>query len=120
MTTIKAISFAILATTSLASNANEVVKHIPDNSVGKVVGGWTSFLVGGAVAGPIGAIVVGLAGAWAGGNVQEEIGSSGNAYLIRLNDGSEQVFRSPNFVFKPGDKVEIEGIRAVPLKNTQG
>ncbi len=119
MTYIKAISLAVLVTTSLVSNANEVVKHIPDNSVGKVVGGSTSFLVGGAIAGPIGAIVVGLAGAWAGSNVQEETGASGNAYLIRLDDGSEQVFRSPNFVFKPGDKVEIEGIRAVPLKKTQ-
>jgi len=120
MTYIKAVSFAVLAATSLASNANEVIKHIPDNSVGIMVGGWSSFLVGGAVAGPIGAVVGGIAGAWAGANIQEETEISGNAYLIRLDDGSEQVFRSPNYVFKAGDKVEIEGIRAVPLKNTQG
>ncbi len=120
MTYIKAISFAILMTTSLASNANEVIQHIPDNSLGKVAGGWSSFLVGGAVGGPIDAIVGELAGAWARANVHEETGTSGNAYLIRLGDGTEQVFRSPNFVFIPGDKVEIEGIRAVPVKNAQG
>ncbi len=117
---IKAISFAVLVSTSLVSNANEVVKHIPDNSIGKVTGGWASFLAGGAVAGPIGAIVGGVAGAWIGANVQEKTGISGNAYLIRLDDGSEQIFRSPNFVFKLGDKVKIEGIRAVPVTNKQG
>ncbi len=59
--------------------------------------------------GPIDAIVGELAGAWARANVHEETGTSGNAYLIRLDDGTEQVFRSPNFVFKQCDKVEIEG-----------
>ncbi len=41
---IKAIFFAALTASSLVSNANEVVKYIPDNSVGKVVNGWRTFL----------------------------------------------------------------------------
>lgn len=109
------IALSILTLSSGSVMADTVIKHIPDNSAGNVTGAWSSFLVGGALGGPIGAIAGGLFGAWAGGSVQQATGTSGNSYVIRKDNGEEVVIRSPIYNFQIGDEVEIKGIRAYPI-----
>ena len=49
--------------------------------------------------------------------MQELSGKSGNSYVIKQEDDTEVVIRSPNYIFKMGDKVKIVGIRALPIKS---
>lgn len=106
------VIFILLISRNL--NANEVVKKVPGNSVGQVIGGW--FLIGGAVDRPTGAIVGGLAGTYASGEAQESTGKRLNSYLVQSDQGILVLMRSPNHVFQLVDKVVIEGIRALPVK----
>lgn len=101
------------------SNADEVIKSVHDTSAGHVIGGWSSVLIEGILGGPIGAIAGDLAGAWAGGNMQELAGKSGNSYVIKQEDNTEQLIRSPNHTFKTGDKVKVVGIRVIPIENKE-
>ena len=112
MNKIKSMLLVSILLVSSSSNADEVVKR-----VGQVIGGWSSVLIGGALGGPVGAIAGGLVGAWAGGNVQELSGKSGNSYVIKQENDTEVLIRSPNYSFEMGDKVKILGIRAVPIKS---
>ena len=80
-----------------------------------MIGGGTAVLLGGAAGGPIGAIVGGILGAWLGGEVQQVTGASGDAYLVKTDDGEVLRLRSPNHQFEVGDAVSIQGIRPVPV-----
>mgnify|MGYP007055197815 FL=1 len=95
--------------------ADKVVGQSTDKTAGKTLGGFSTFLIGGAAGGPVGAIVAGLAGAWAGGEIQEANNASGNTYQIRKTDGELVDLRSPNHTFAIGDEVIIQGIRPLPL-----
>ncbi len=95
--------------------AAEVVAERADNLGGQMIGGSTAVLIGGAAGGPIGAIAGGILGAWLGGEVQQAAGVSGDAYLIKTDDGEVHRLRSPNHRFEVGDSVAIKGIRPVPM-----
>lgn len=109
------IPFLLTATLSYSSlaGASVVVSEEADNIAGKGIGGWTGILLGGAAGGPIGAIGVGLLGAWAGGEIQESAGLSGTAYRVALENGDEKVVRSPRQKWHKGDVVEIVGNRLI-------
>ena len=100
---------------SSAVMADKVVDQSADNTAGKALGGWSAFVIGGAAGGPVGAIVAGLAGTWAGGEIQSASESSGNTYQIKKTNGEVVQLRSPNHEFAIGDKVIIQGIRPLPL-----
>ena len=117
MNKIKSMLLISMLLVSSNSNADEVVQKVPDNSAGQVIGGWSSVLIGGVLGGPVGAIAGGLVGAWAGGGVQELSGTSGNSYVIKQEDDTELLIRSPNYTFNVGDKVRIVGLRAIPIKS---
>ncbi|MCY1465080.1 hypothetical protein D9M71_831820 [compost metagenome] len=68
-------------------------------------------LMFGAIGGPVGAIAGAAVGYFGGSFVQESTGLGEPAYLVRTDDGSVQRFRSPGKRFKPGDQVEVDGIR---------
>ncbi len=108
---------ALYSSATVASSA-EVIGRAPDNTSGRLIGGWSAFLLGGAAAGPLGAIAGGLAGAFAGSQTQESAGLSGNIYWVRTDDGAVQRFRSPQHTFSKGDLVSINGIRIKPLTQT--
>ncbi len=102
----------ILLNSGLAT-ADVVVAEEADTVVGKMTGGWAGFLLGGVVGGPIGAFVLGGAGGWSGGAVQQAAGLQGAAYRIKRDDGSELVVRSPNKNWNQGDHVRVSGGRLV-------
>ena len=49
-------------------------------------------------------IAGGFVGAWLGGEVQQAAGASGDAYLIKTDDGDVQRFRSPKHQFGVGEQ----------------
>jgi len=102
---------ALLYSYASAANSAEVIGRSPDNTSGRMLGGWSTFLLGGAAAGPFGAIAGGLIGIWIGDQAQASSGLSGNTYQIRKEDGSVESIRSPKTSFLIGDQVEIRGIR---------
>ena len=116
---IKYKTFLIAGLLALTTSvqADEVIASVPDNTLGQAVGGWSSFLLGGAVAGPVGAIVGGIAGVWAGGNIQQATNNSENGYLVKGDNGTTHYIRSPNQAFSPGDQVKVVGIRVVADEN---
>ncbi len=58
----------------------------------------------------------GKVGAFGGAAVQQGSGHSDAAYVVRHDDGSTQRYRSPNAHFKPGDQVQVSGIRLAPAQ----
>ncbi|WP_044874700.1 hypothetical protein [Pseudomonas sp. LFM046] len=74
--------------------AAEVLSETPDTTVGKATGGMTGMMLGAL-----------------GGAAQQASGLAEPAYLVKTDDGSMQRFRSPGQHFKPGDQVEVHGIR---------
>ncbi|BFM18124.1 hypothetical protein R50073_43070 [Maricurvus nonylphenolicus] len=97
-----------------AADSNGHVKgRVPDQTSGRMLGGWSGFLVGGAAGGIAGAIAMGLAGLWMGGEVQESAGLAGDAYEVELADGEQVVIRSPNRQWQTGDAVAVKGNRLV-------
>lgn len=105
-----------------ATAADTVIATTPDTALGKGIGGMTGFLIGGAVAGPLGAIGVGLASLWLGGEAQAASGLHDDAYVVRREDGSTRTVRSPNLEVAIGDPVRIEGrrlVRAEPAPSAQ-
>ena len=118
MKTLTLTTIALIASlTNFSAHSAQVVKSLPDNMVGKGVGGTSSMLIGGAIAGPIGAAVAGIAGIFVGEQIQQTTGNSGNAYQVKLEDGTLATFRSPNFSFNVGDEVRVDGIRIYPVTN---
>lgn len=117
-----AVFVCALSAAQFAAAADTVVATTPDTVVGKGIGGMSGFLVGGAVAGPLGAIGVGLVSLWLGGEAQEAIGLHDEAYVVQREDGSTQTVRSPNLEVAVGDEVRIEGrrlVRAEPATSEQ-
>lgn len=110
-----AVLVCMLSATQYAAAADTVVATTPDTALGKGIGGMSGFLIGGAVAGPIGAIGVGLAGLWLGGETQEATGLHDDAYVVQREDGSMQTVRSPNVKVAVGDQVRVVGRRPVPV-----
>ena len=68
-------------------------------------------LVGGAVGGPVGALLGAGAGLFIGSGVQSATGQQGHAYKVRDSAGEVQTVRSPNETFVVGQQVEVTGIR---------
>lgn len=112
------VSLLALYSSATIANSAEVIGRAPDNTSGRLIGGWSAFLLGGAAAGPIGAIAGGLAGVFAGNQTQESAGLSGNVYLVKTDEGVIRRFRSPQHTFTKGDRVSIDGIRIKPLTQT--
>lgn len=100
-----------LALCTGGASAAEVIGHSPDKTSGRMLGGWTGFLIGGAAAGPVGALVIGLGGAWAGGELQDVSGNSGQLHHIQTEDGETLTLRSPQQTFAVGSQVTIDGKR---------
>lgn len=101
---------------ALPACADEVLSESPDNTVGYGAGGVTGLMVGAALGGPFGAIAGAALGAFGGAAVQQGSGHSDAAYVVRHDDGSTQRYRSPNARFKPGDQVQVSGIRLAPAQ----
>ena len=98
-----------LALHTSSASAAEVTGHSPDKTSGRMLGGWTAFLIGGAAAGPIGAIVGGLGGAWVGGEIQEASGTNNQLHHVKTDEGQTLTLRSPNQTFAVGEQVTIAG-----------
>lgn len=109
---------ALLCAYSSATIADyaEVIGRVPDNTGGRLIGGWSAFLLGGAAGGPFGALAGGLLGALIGDEVQSATKLSGDTYIVETTDGETLRFRSPRYEFAEGDKVIIDGIRIRPVK----
>lgn len=104
-------TLALLYSGASIADSSEVIGRSPDNTSGRMLGGWSTFLLGGAAAGPFGAIAGGLIGIWIGDQAQAAAGLSGNHYQVKHADGSVDTVRSPRASFTMGDQVEIQGIR---------
>ncbi len=113
-------SLLALYSSATIANSAEVIGRAPDNTSGRLIGGWSAFLLGGAAAGPLGAIAGGLAGAFAGNQTQQAAGLSGDVYLVKTDDGQVRHFRSPQHTFAKGDQVTIDGIRIKPITQVLG
>jgi len=113
----KALCGLLIISYTLAANTNagEVVGRNPDQTEGKILGGFTALLIGGAMAGPFGALGAGVIGAWSGGKAQASMGLSGERYQILTENAKVIDRRSPNHRFNIGDKVKIENGRPYPL-----
>ncbi|AOE85726.1 hypothetical protein [Pseudomonas sp. TCU-HL1] len=103
-----ALCLALLS--SPVTFAAEVISEVPDTTVGKASGGVTGLMLG-AIGGPVGAVAGAAVGYFGGSTVQQSSGLAEPAYMVKMDDGSVQRFRSPNKRFKPGDQVEVRGIR---------
>lgn len=79
------ISLALLAP---LANAAEIVGSTEENRVGQTFGSGAGVLLGGAAGGPIGALVGAAIGYFSGEQIQQGSGQSGQAYLIKNDDGS--------------------------------
>jgi len=108
-----ALYIGLLTTFTQSAIAAEVLSELPDQTAGRWAGGFTGLLVGGAAGGPIGAVAGAVVGAFTGSGVQSASGLSERAYQVKTDDGQQQVVRSPNEHFEPGDKVELKGARIV-------
>ena len=108
----------LVSTASPVVLADTVVATVPDTALGKGIGGMSGLLIGGAIAGPVGAIGAALAGLWVGGETQRASGMHGEAYVVEREDGSKQTVRSPTTQFAVGEQVEIVGRRPVPAGAT--
>jgi outer membrane lipoprotein SlyB len=97
--------FLALALQAGLAHGDIVIRAVPDTLPGKSLGGLSGFMIG-AVTGPIGAAVGAGLGWFGGGHAQESAGL-GTAYLVRRDDGTETVVRSPNRTWAPGDTVRI-------------
>ncbi|MDH4557353.1 hypothetical protein E8F11_19600 [Pseudomonas sp. BN417] len=109
------ITLCLALLSSPIAFAAEVLSETPDTTVGKATGGMTGMMLG-ALGGPAGAVAGAAVGYFGGGFVQESTGLSEPAYLVKTEDGSVQRFRSPGKYFKPGDQVEVRGIRIEAAK----
>ena len=110
-----AVLVCILSIASPVALADTIVATAPDTALGKGIGGMSGILIGGAVAGPIGAIGAALAGLWAGGEMQRASGMHGEAYVVERDDGSKRTVRSPTIKMAIGEQVQIIGRRPVPV-----
>ncbi|MCY1287997.1 hypothetical protein D9M68_609870 [compost metagenome] len=102
------LCLALLA--SAPAFSAEVLSEVPDTTVGKAGGGMTGLMFG-AIGGPAGAIAGAAVGYFGGSAVQQASGLAEPAYMVKMDDGSVQRFRSPGKHFKAGDQVEVRGIR---------
>lgn len=107
------LSVLLLGTPGI--HADTVVEEVPDTLPGKGFGGLIGVMVGTVVAGPVGAIGVGLVSAWLGGKAQEVTGLYGRAYHVERQAGCCKTVRSPRQRWAIGDQVRIDGNRLVQL-----
>lgn len=93
--------------------ADTVVKAVPDKMPGRILGAFSGLMIGAAGGGPVGiGVVIGASLGWfAGGELQEAGGLSGNAYRVRDEDGGVSTVRSPNQTWSSGDRVDVVGGR---------
>jgi len=106
-----ALTIGMLAVNNLY--AAEIVSEANDATTGKATGGMTGMMIGG-VGGPLGALVGAGVGALFGGATQGATGTFDRAYVVRTDSGDLKTYRSPNYIFSPGDKVVIYGNRPRP------
>lgn len=93
--------------------AAEVIERVPDTLPGKGYGAASGFMAGTATGGPAGGIIGAVGGWWLGHSIQRASGLHGTAYLVKEEDGSRKVVRSPGRDWEAGDKVEVVGRRLV-------
>ncbi|KQN61382.1 hypothetical protein ASF02_13495 [Pseudomonas sp. Leaf58] len=110
------LPLAMTLSISLPTCADQVLSESSDNTVGYGAGGVSGLMVGAALGGPFGAIAGAALGAFGGAAVQQGSGHSDPAYVVRHDDGSTQRYRSPNARFKPGDQVQVSGLRLAPAQ----
>lgn len=104
--------FALVALlVSHQAGADQVIRAVPDTTVGKGVGGLTGVMVGGAAGGPLGALVGGVAGFFVGTGVQQKVGLSEQGYEVAADSGEVYRVRSPRVTFASGDEVSRSGSR---------
>ncbi|WP_069943412.1 hypothetical protein [Pseudomonas putida] len=106
------LPLAMTLTIALPACADQVLSESADNTVGYGAGGVSGLMIGAALGGPFGAIAGAALGAFGGAAVQQGSGP----YMVRHDDGSTQRYRSPNAHFKPGDQVQVSGIRLAPAQ----
>jgi outer membrane lipoprotein SlyB len=111
MKRLSALTLGLLLLGAQSAFAVEVLAEQPDHTAGKVFGGLGGVILGGAAGGPIGALAGAALGAWSGSGVQNVLGLSDTAYLVKTDDGTQRVVRSPNARFKAGELVSIRGNR---------
>ncbi len=104
-----------LLSTAISSNADTVVKEVPDTKPGQIFGGVVGFMVG-SIGGPLGALAGGGISWLTGGEIQQASGLAGRAYEVEKVDGSLEIVRSPNQQWQPGDEVRIENERLVAFE----
>ncbi|MCY1512120.1 hypothetical protein D9M68_465680 [compost metagenome] len=112
---VPSITLCLALLASPAAFAAEVLSETPDTTVGKATGGMTGLMFG-AIGGPLGAVAGAAVGYFGGGAVQASAGLDEPAYLVEMDDGSVQRFRTPGQRFQPGDQVEVRGIRLEAAK----
>jgi outer membrane lipoprotein SlyB len=95
------------------TQADTVIKEVPDTLPGKSFGGLSGFMAGAAAGGPVGAAIGAGLGWLAGGETQKATGLSGKAYRVAREDGSEITIRSHARTWSAGDRVRIVGGRLV-------
>ncbi|WP_336335657.1 hypothetical protein [Pseudomonas putida] len=110
------LSLAMSLSIALPACADEVLSASPDNTIGYGAGGVSGLMLGAALGGPFGAVAGAVLGAFGGAAVQQGTGHSDQAYVVRHDDGSTQRYRSPTARFKPGDQVQVSGIRLAPAQ----
>ncbi|MCY1536603.1 hypothetical protein D9M68_720650 [compost metagenome] len=111
MKRLSALTLSLFLLSAQSAFAIEVLAEKPDHTAGKVFGGLGGVILGGAAGGPIGALVGAAVGAWGGSGTQNALGLSDTAYLVKTDDGTQRVVRSPNARFKAGELVSIRGNR---------
>ncbi len=77
-----------LALLAPLANAAEIVGTTEENRAGEVFGSGIGVLLGGVAGGPVGALIGAGVGYFSGGEVQQGIGESGTAYLVKNEDGT--------------------------------
>lgn len=92
------------------THADEVISIQDDTTGGKVYGGYTAFMLGGAAGGPAGALVGGLVGLCIGDAVQSKTQLAGESYVVKKDDGTISHFRAKKDRFAVGEKVFIDGM----------
>jgi len=117
MKTRTVILFTMLLNAGL-TQADTVIKEVPDTLPGRSFGGLSGFMAGAAAGGPVGAAIGAGLGWLVGGETQKGTGLSGKAYRVAREDGSEITVRSPGRSWTVGDRVHVVGGRLVAAGET--
>ncbi len=114
---IQSLFILVALAVSHQASADEVIRKVPDTTVGKSVGVLTGVMVGGAAGGPVGALAGGAAGFFMGSGAQNAAGLSERSYEVATENGTLYRVRSPKATFAVGDQVRRSGPRIYPSRH---